>query len=88
MDIAIKQEKDNVFLDRKELLLEIKHDSAPTPSKADVTKALAASLSVDEKQIKIDYILTKKGCCLSMAKVKVLKKPKEEKNEAQTSQAA
>jgi ribosomal protein S24E len=88
MEVLIKEEKENIFLNRKELKLEVKHEKSATPSKQELTKALASMFNVQEQQVLIDYILTKKGCCVSFAKAKILKEPKEVKSEAQTSKSA
>jgi ribosomal protein S24E len=85
MEITVKEERENVFLGRKELLLEVKHENSSTPSKPELIKSLASMFNVDEKQVVIDYILTKKGCCTSVVKAKVLSKG--EKSETQTSQS-
>lgn len=86
MEITVKEEKENVFFGRRELLLEVVHENSPTPSKSEMKKSIASKLNVDENQVVVDYILTKKGCCTSVVKAKVLGK-KEGKNEAQASQA-
>lgn len=95
MEIIIKEEKENPFFKRKDLRLEIKHTDSATPTKKELIKELAKKFSIDEDQILIDYIFTKKGISESIAKVKLLKekpKPKEikkkevEKVEAQASE--
>jgi ribosomal protein S24E len=73
MEIIIKAEKENPFLNRKEIKLILKHPSAPTPSKEEVKKQIASQFNLDESQIIIDYIFSKKGICESLAKVKILK---------------
>ncbi len=98
MEIAIVNEKENPFLKRKEVNLILKHQASSTPSKSELIKTLASNNSVDEAQVVIDYIFTKKGIAESLAKVKILKeKPKEtkqpepkegEKVEAQASKTA
>ena len=103
MDMTTVGEKENPFLKRKEINVILKHPASATPSKAELIKTLASNNSVDEAQIVIDYIFTKKGIAESLAKVKILKeKPKEvkqvekpieseqkgEKAEAQASKAA
>ncbi len=97
MDIAIVNEKENPFLKRKEMVLSLKHPNASTPSKTEIIKSVAGSNSVDESQVMIDYIFTKKGIAESMVKIKILKErpkvvvkqeTKEKSNEAQASQAA
>jgi ribosomal protein S24E len=81
MDITVTEEKENPFLNRKELKLQIKHAGESTPSKAEMTKELVSKYSVDEKQVQIDYIFSIKGIGMSFAIVKILS---EVKNEAQT----
>ena len=79
MQMSVVEEKENPFLNRKELVVELKHPGKSTPSKAELIKELASAHSVDESQVKIDYIFTKKGMPESLAKVKILKeKPKKE----------
>jgi len=87
MEISVKEEKENIFLNRKELRLEVKHEKSATPPKQELTKALASMFNVQEQQVVVDYILTKKGCCISSVKAKILKEPKEVKSEAQTSKS-
>ena len=98
MKIKIVEEKENPFFKRKDLRVEVNHESAPTPSKAELSKELASKYNVDEAQVVIDYIFTMKGLSKTTAKVKILKeKPKlkaeeikkpegEKSDEAQTSQ--
>ncbi len=85
MEIEIKEEKDNPFLKRKELRLEIKHVGEATPSKQAVIKEIASKYSVPEDHIEINYIFTKKGVSESVVKAKIyeepIAKPKEEKTE-------
>jgi small subunit ribosomal protein S24e len=84
MEIIIKEEKENPFLKRKNLKLEVKHPNAATPSKKELLKELAEKFSVSEDQVVIDYILTKKGISNSVVKAKILaEKPKIEKKTEQ-----
>lgn len=96
MQMVIIEEKENGFFKRKELMLLLKHDTVATPSKAELIKMLAASNNVDESQVVIEYIFTKKGISESLAKVNILKEkpavkqePKKEvaQVEAQASQS-
>jgi ribosomal protein S24E len=98
MEFKILEEKENQLLGRKELRLELKHQSASTPKKQDLVKELAAKYSVPEEHVVIDFIFTKKGLAESSAKAKIykekpkikekkVKEKKEEKNEAQASEA-
>ncbi len=83
MQFDILDEKDNKFFKRRELTLLLKHDATATPSKAELVKSLAASQSVvDESQVVVDYIFTKKGVCESLAKVKILHEKPAVKKEA------
>ena len=85
MEMIITEEKENPFLNRKELKLKLKHLGATTPSKTDLIKELVSKYSIDEKQVSIDYIFSIKGIGESFAKVKILF---EVKHEAQTSKKA
>ena len=77
MEMKIIIENENALLKRKELVLEMKHESAATPSKAEITSTLAAKHSVDPEHVVIDYILTRKGVNESVVKAKIYKeKPK------------
>jgi len=89
MEIKIVKEKDNPFFKRKDLKVEIIHTGAPTPRTDDLEKELAKMYKVDETQVSVDYILTKRGIGESTARVKILKekpvvveKPKEAPREA------
>jgi ribosomal protein S24E len=97
MQMTVVDEKENPFFKRKEIIVLLKHDAESTPSKADLIKEVAAANKVDESQIEIEYIFTKKGISESLAKVRVLKEkppvkegPKKEvpAGEAQASQTA
>ncbi len=90
MKIDIIEKKDNLLLNRKDFTLLIKHDKT-TPSKKDLKKELATTNRVDESQIIINFISTKKGITESIAKINILnekpkieeKKQEENKNETQ-----
>lgn len=84
MEMTIIEEKENPFLNRKELKLRITHAGGATPSKAEIIKELSSKYSVEEKQVSIDYVFSIKGIGESFAKAKILFG---EKNEAQTSKA-
>ena len=86
MEVIVVEEKENPFLNRKELLLVIKHPASATPSKGELIHQLSLTQSVDESQIKVRYIFTKKGVAESLAKVWIVKK--EEKVETQTNSTA
>jgi ribosomal protein S24E len=91
MEIKIAKEMDNPFFKRKDLQVEIVHAGAPTPRTDDLKKELAKIYKVDETQVSVDYILTKRGIGESTARVKILnekptvvEKPKEVPKEAPT----
>lgn len=91
MEIKIVKEHDNPFFKRKDLNVEIIHTGTPTPKTEDLEKELAKIYKVDETQVSVDYILTKRGIGESIAKVKILnekpidvEKAKEEKPKEET----
>ncbi len=95
MEIVVIEEKENPFFKRKEIKFLLKHSGSSTPAKSEVVKNLASNNSVDESQVVIDYISTKKGLGESVVKAKILKEKPEveqkqevQKVEAQTSQSA
>jgi ribosomal protein S24E len=89
MEFEILEEKENVFLKRREIKLNIKHPNLPTPKKEDLVKEISSKYSVPGEKIAIDYIFTKKGVPESLAKVKIYqeapKKVEVRKDETQTS---
>ena len=89
MEIKIVEEKENPFLERKELKIKIIHKGEATPSKASVEEIISKRFGVDVSHIIIDYIFTETGKAESLAKVKVYKKPVrkvEKKEEAKEKQ--
>lgn len=90
MDMTITNEKENPFLKRKEMVFVLKHPKSATPSKSEIIKTIAGSNSVDESQVVINYILTKKGISESIVKLNVLKekpKVKAEPNQGEQAEA-
>ena len=88
MQATVIEEKENPFFKRRELTLLLRHEASSTPTKAELAKMLAASNGVDESQVVIDYIFTKKGIAESLAKVKILKERPVVKQEANKEAAA
>lgn len=88
MQIIVVDEKENPFFKRKEFVLLLKHDATSTPSKAELVKELATTNKVDESQVVIDYVFTKKGISESMAKVKILKEKPPVKEEPKKQEGA
>ena len=81
MEMTISQGKENKFFKRKDVSLSIRHLGVVTPSKKDVVKELSAKYGVDETQVQIIYIFTKKGIGDSFISAKILNE-KPEKIEA------
>jgi ribosomal protein S24E len=88
MEMTIEEERENPFLETRIVMVNLKHENAATPSKAEIIKILAAQKSLDEGLLVVDYVITQKGIGQSKAKVKILKeKPEVKKVEAQASAA-
>jgi ribosomal protein S24E len=91
MQATIIEEKVNPFFKRKELTVLLKHEAFATPSKAELVKELVGTQDVQESQVVIEYISTKKGICESIAKVMILNEapaqPVEASKEAVASEA-
>jgi ribosomal protein S24E len=79
----ILEDKENTFFKRRELKVEIPHEGKQTPSKQEVIKEVSEKYSVPPELVSIDYILTKKGTNVALAKIKIYKEKKEEKSETQ-----
>ncbi len=72
MEITIVEEKQNPFFKRKDLKLSLAHLNEPTPAKSSVAKELALKYGVDESQVQINYIFSRKGGGESLVSVKIL----------------
>jgi ribosomal protein S24E len=79
--MEVLKEVNNIFLNRKELLLRIPHKNAPTPSKEEVKKIIIEKFKVKEQNIDLKYIFSQKNRDYSIAKA-ILKEVKEEKKQA------
>jgi len=75
MKIEIKQDRENPFLKRRELIVDIVHEKESTPTKAAIQKLLSAQLNIEPTYIEIDKIFSKKGISYSEAKIKIWKEP-------------
>jgi ribosomal protein S24E len=60
-DIKIEVEKDNPFLNRKEMVGFVEHEKDPTPSKAVIQKLLADKKKVKPEFVEVCNIYTLKG---------------------------
>lgn len=75
MELKITEERENIFFQRKELKLELEHTKEATPTKAGLAEELAKKYNVDPACVVVDYIFTKKGLAMSVAKAKIFNKP-------------
>lgn len=92
MNINSIQEKENPFFKRRDLRFIVEHSGSPTPSKNEVVKELSQRYNVDELQVHINYIFSKKGLGESFVSSKILEeKPKieikEQKSEVSEAQS-
>ena len=69
MKTTIKDQKDNPFLKRKEMLIEIDHSAASTPSKAALQQLLSKELKEELEKIDIRTIYSGHGLAKSESKV-------------------
>jgi len=60
MDITILKERETPLLARKRVTLEATYDAA-TPSRADLTKAVAKKVGAEEKLVSVRHIYTRFG---------------------------
>lgn len=61
MEIRVLEERENPFLDRVEIKLEIDHFKASTPSKREVARYLKERLSIDPEKALIVRVETETG---------------------------
>jgi len=87
MQATIVEEKVNPFFKRKELTVLLKHEAVATPSKAELITMLATTQQVEESQVIVEYIFTKKGICESLAKVMILNEAPAKPVEAKPAEA-
>lgn len=90
--IEVVDERENKFFKRKDINLKLDHNTVGTPSKKELVEKLAEKNNVDQTQVIVDYISTKKGATESVAHVKILdEKPpvkEEPKSEEKKDEAA
>ncbi|MDO8643178.1 MAG: hypothetical protein Q7R76_06405 [Candidatus Woesearchaeota archaeon] len=60
MDVTILKERETPLLARKRVTLEATYDAA-TPSRVDLTKAVAKKVGADEKLVSVRHIYTRFG---------------------------
>ena len=78
MKITVVNEKDNPLFDRKELELEIDHENAATPSKAELQNSIASDRKAEIECVDIRNIFSDIGISRSKASVFVWKEKKVE----------
>jgi len=61
MKIEIRHEKENPYLKRKEIMIEINHTAEPTPSKAALQEWLAKEKNVEKNRVEIKNIYSDIG---------------------------
>lgn len=76
MKIEIKIEKDNPFMKRKELIVEIDHAGEATPTKASIQKEVASIKNISPEHVDVRKIFSRKGIAKSEAKIFVWEEPK------------
>ena len=92
MKTTIKEQKENPFLKRKEMLIEIDHSSSATPSKAALQQLIAKEMKETAEKVDVRSIYSGHGLAKANAKIFVWKEkkvkdlskkeePKEEKKE-------
>ena len=69
MKTTIKDQKDNPFLKRKEILIEIDHSSSPTPSKAALQQLIAKELKETAEKVDVRSIYSGQGLAKANAKI-------------------
>ena len=69
MKTTIKDQKDNPFLKRKEMLVEIDHSSSPTPSKAALQQLIAKELKETAEKVDVRSIYSGQGLAKANAKI-------------------
>jgi ribosomal protein S24E len=69
MKLSLANEKENVFLKRKEFMFKIEHDKSATPSKASIQQLISKQFNHSVDSIDIVSIFSKNGSAQSNAKV-------------------
>jgi small subunit ribosomal protein S24e len=90
MKTEIKQQKNNPYLKRKELVVEIENPEESTPSKIAIQQAISKAVNKPVEHIEIIDIMQGKGVSKALARINVwdekkmddLSKPKQPAEEA------
>lgn len=86
MKVNIISDKQNPFLKRKEIAVEIEHESEASPRKDALQQWISKELKTDADKVEIKHIFTETGLPKSRAKVflweeKIVRKPEAKKQE-------
>ena len=73
MEITVTQRRENGLLDRTEVLFTIAHPDAGTPTRADIRKALVASLNAKDSVVILDWARSEFGKTSTRGYAKVYK---------------
>ncbi len=74
MNIEIVHTKENPLLERQEVEVLVKHDSASTPKRADLLVELASKLKTEQELLILETIKTNKGQAQTIGRVLVYQK--------------
>ncbi len=73
MEVEVISEKENPLLERREVMVRIKHTGAATPLRSEIRKLVAAKLSADDDKMIVGSLDQSFGVSESLAKVKIYK---------------
>jgi len=73
MEIEVISETENPLLERREVMVRIKHTGAATPLKSEIRTLVAAKLSADDDKMIVGSLNQSFGTSESLAKVKIYK---------------
>jgi small subunit ribosomal protein S24e len=71
LELKVRQEGYNALLRRKEILAEVDHDEAGTPSRMDLRKAIASKYGTKPENVYVIDIETKTGTQTALCEVQV-----------------
>ncbi len=73
MEVEVISEKENPLLERRDVMVRIKHTGAKTPLRSEIRKLLTAKLSADDDKLILGSLNQSFGVAESLAKVKIYK---------------
>lgn len=76
MELKVKQDNYNALLKRKEIMVEVEHEGAGTPSRHELKKALASKYDTRPENIHIMDVETKTGTQNAFCEIQVYDDPK------------